>query len=111
MKAYQILVEGEEPQLKRVDLSDPKPGAGQVVVRVRATSLNFRDLMILKGGYSRGANSPVIPLSDGAGEVIAGGDGVTRWKTGDRVAGTFFQKWISGPATMATPRQRARRRP
>ena len=102
MKAYQLVLEGEKPRLTSVELPDPKPAAGQVLVRVRATSLNYRDLMILKGGYARGADYPVIPLSDGAGEVVAVGEGVTRWKTGDRVAATFFQDWKSGPATPET---------
>ncbi len=102
MKAYQLVLEGETPRLTVIDLPEPKPAAGQVVVRVRATSLNFRDLMILKGGYARGANYPVVPLSDGAGEVVAVGEGVGRWKTGDRVAATFFQEWRSGPAAPET---------
>lgn len=88
--------------MKFVDLPDPKPASGQVVVRVRATSLNYRDLMVLNGAYSRGANYPVIPLSDGAGEVVAVGEGVTRWKAGDRVAATFFQSWRNGFATPET---------
>jgi NADPH:quinone reductase-like Zn-dependent oxidoreductase len=102
MKAYQLVLEKETPRLTLVDLPDPTPSAGEVVVRVRATSLNFRDLMIFQGNYARGANYPVIPLSDGAGDVVAVGEGVTRWKPGDRVAATFFQEWKSGPAPPET---------
>jgi NADPH:quinone reductase-like Zn-dependent oxidoreductase len=66
-------------------------------MRVRASSLNYRDLMVLKGG-GRGPTKPgVIPLSDGAGEVAAIGDGVTRVKVGDRIAGTFHPRWFGGP--------------
>jgi NADPH:quinone reductase-like Zn-dependent oxidoreductase len=72
------------------------PGAGEVLVRVRATSLNRRDLSILRGQYGRADYSGRIPLSDGAGEVVAVGPGVTRWKAGDRVMATFFANWADG---------------
>jgi NADPH:quinone reductase-like Zn-dependent oxidoreductase len=73
----------------------PEPGQGEIVVRVRAASLNYRDQGVLRGiyGYTR---FPVIPLSDGAGEVTAVGAGVTEFKVGDRVASTFFQTWTGG---------------
>lgn len=83
--------------LKKAERAEPKPGPHQVLVRVKATSLNFRDLAVLRGVYPgppMGDN--LIPLSDGAGEVAAVGAGVTRFKLGDRVAGTFFQVWING---------------
>jgi NADPH:quinone reductase-like Zn-dependent oxidoreductase len=69
----------------------------QVRIRVKAVSLNYRDLMVVKGLYSRGLKLPLIPLSDGAGEVVEVGDEVERVKVGDRVAATFMQRWISGP--------------
>jgi NADPH:quinone reductase-like Zn-dependent oxidoreductase len=74
---------------------EPKPGHGQIVVRVRAASLNYRDQGVIKGiyGYTK---FPVIPLSDGAGEVVEVGTGITQFKPGDRVAGTFFQNWTGG---------------
>ena len=77
----------------------PAPGANEVLVRVRATSLNRRDLLVLEAQYGPGADmNGIIPLSDGAGEVTAIGPGVTRVKTGDRVAAIFFQGWLSGKA-------------
>ena len=76
----------------------PAAGANEVLVRVRATSLNRRDLNMLRRKYDeRYSMAGSIPLSDGAGEVIAVGPGVTRFKVGDRVAGTFFETWIDGP--------------
>lgn len=90
--------------LRLSERPDPKPGWHQVVIRVRATSLNYRDQMVVTGHYFGGpVTRNLIPLSDGAGEVAAVGEGVTRFKTGDRVCGTFFQSWISGPMTERHP--------
>lgn len=91
--------------LTLVDRPDPEPGPGQVVVRVRATSLNYRDQLVAKGQYFGGTVSrDTVPLSDGAGEVLAIGAGVTRVAPGDRVAGTFFQPGAGrGPATLGSP--------
>lgn len=76
----------------------PKPARGQVLVKMHAASLNYRDLMIAGGRSARGAPpANLIPLSDGAGEVVAIGDNVTRVKAGDRVAACFMQSWIGGP--------------
>jgi NADPH:quinone reductase-like Zn-dependent oxidoreductase len=66
-------------------------------VRVRACSLNYRDLAVLRGAYGGNVKPPLIPLSDGAGEVISVAPGVTRVKAGDRVAATFMQQWLEGP--------------
>ena len=96
MKAYLIDSDGGIDAIKRVDHPDPSPGPGEVIVRIRANSLNYRDLGITRGGYARNDTRPVIPLSDGAGEVAAAGDGVTRFKTGDRVVANFFRDWIAG---------------
>jgi NADPH:quinone reductase-like Zn-dependent oxidoreductase len=96
MKAYQVITQTGPAGLKMVDLPEPRPGAGQVLVRVRATSLNYRDLMVVHNRYGR-VPLPLVPLSDGAGEIVAAGEGVARWKPGDRVAGTFFQAWTHGP--------------
>ena len=97
MKAWQLTAPAGTDALKLVQLPDPHPAPNQVVVRVRATSLNYRDFMVAGGRYGSGLKLPLIPLSDGAGEITAVGNEVTRWKVGDRVAGTFFQHWHSGP--------------
>ncbi|MBM4210143.1 MAG: NAD(P)-dependent alcohol dehydrogenase [Gammaproteobacteria bacterium] len=78
------------------------PAAGELVVRVRATSLNRRDIMVMRGFYPVGPRETLVPLSDGAGEVIAVGAGTQRYKVGDRVAAIFFQNWIEGRPTAAT---------
>ncbi len=97
MNAWQLAAPQGVDALKLNQLPDPQPAPGQVLVRVRATSLNYRDLMVASGRYGPGVPLPLIPLSDGAGEIAAVGAGVTRWKVGDRVAGTFFQNWATGP--------------
>jgi NADPH:quinone reductase-like Zn-dependent oxidoreductase len=74
---------------------------GRVLVRVHAVSLNYRDLMLVLGHYNPKLAMPRVPCSDGAGEVLAVGDGVTQWKAGDRVAGIFMQNWLEGPPTSA----------
>ncbi len=80
-----------------VDREKQKPGPGEVLIRVRACSINYRDSLIPKGHYMGGViDRDITPLSDGAGEVEAVGAGVTGVKVGDRVAGTFFQGWESG---------------
>ncbi|MEJ0006029.1 MAG: NAD(P)-dependent alcohol dehydrogenase [Steroidobacteraceae bacterium] len=82
--------------MKQVQVPVPQPGAHQVLIRVHATSINRRDIFVLHGQYPVGTRQTLVPLSDGAGEVVATGSGVTRFHTGDRVAGIFFQGWISG---------------
>lgn len=83
------------------ELERPEPGPGQVLVKMHAASINYRDFMIAQGFYRPDLPLPIIPLSDGAGEVVALGDGVDRVKVGDRVTPTFFPKWISGDGTGA----------
>lgn len=98
MKCYVIPTPNGIDSLKLIERPDPTPGPRQVLVRVRATSLNYRDLLAIEAQYARSAPKPdLIPLSDGAGEVVAVGPGVSRFKVGDRVAGCFMQKWIGGP--------------
>ena len=82
-----------------VDRPDPTPGPGQVLIRVRAASLNYRDLLIAKGLYNPKLVFPRVLGFDAAGEVAAIGAGVTRWKLGDRVASCFMQHWTDGPLT------------
>lgn len=83
----------------RLDETDiPQPGPGEVLVRVRACSLNYRDQIIPLGLYMGGVvQQDTVPLSDGAGEIAAVGEGVSSLKVGDRVAGIFFQNWMDGP--------------
>jgi NADPH:quinone reductase-like Zn-dependent oxidoreductase len=97
MKLYRIEQAFGIDELKLVEQDEPKPKHQQVVVRIRAASINYRDLLMIDGKYSRNLPLPLVPFSDGAGEVVAVGEDVTRWKPGDRVLSTFFQDWISGP--------------
>jgi NADPH:quinone reductase-like Zn-dependent oxidoreductase len=97
MRAYQLPKAGAGIEaLVQVEHADPKPAYRQVLVKVKACSLNFRDLGMARGTYRVPVRENIIPLSDGAGEVIEIGSGVTRVKVGDRVAGCFFQRWPGG---------------
>ena len=104
MKAYRLHEFGGPDALKCEELPGPKPGAGQVLVRLRAASLNFRDLMVAKGIYNPRLKLPIIPMSDGAGEVVATGDGASRFKPGDRVVACFAPAWLDGPMAEASAR-------
>ena len=91
--------------LRMSERADPVPGPREVLIRVHATSLNYRDHMVVIGRYFGGAvGRDTIPLSDGAGEVIGLGPGVTRFREGDRVAGAFFQVWKDGTAILEAAR-------
>jgi NADPH:quinone reductase-like Zn-dependent oxidoreductase len=96
MQAWQIPSFGID-SLELVERPAPEPGPGQVRVKIRAASLNYRDLLMVKGLYNPRLHLPRIPCSDGAGEIDAVGEGVSRWKIGDRVAGIFMQNWLDGP--------------
>jgi NADPH:quinone reductase-like Zn-dependent oxidoreductase len=102
---YQLVRAGGQGPftMQKVEVPVPQPGAHQVLIRIHATSLNRRDIFVLHGQYPVGPRQALVPLSDGAGEVVATGSGVTRLHVGDRVAGIFFQSWISGrpPANAA----------
>lgn len=104
MQVYEIRDGFGFENLKRGDKPDPRPGPGQVVVKMRAASLNYRDLLVVKGLYNPKMPLPRVPLSDGAGVVEAVGPGVTRVKTGQRVAGIFMQNWIDGEVDEAKAR-------
>src|SRR5687768_17327531 len=99
MRAYEIVSADGIDALRLAERPSPQPGPGQVLVRIRASSLNYRDLLTILDPESRAIPYPRIPNSDGAGEVLALGPGVTRVAAGDRVAGTFFQRWDDGAIT------------
>jgi len=103
MKAYELRQPGVGIEgLRLVDRAEPRPGPAEVVVAMRAAALNARDLQILAGVHPVGKAFPLVPLSDGVGEVVACGEAVTRVRKGDRVAGTFAQRWLHGPRSPAT---------
>src|SRR5689334_10811703 len=95
MKAYEVQQFGIE-KLALVERDEPRVGDRDVLVKFRAASLNYRDLMVASGTYNPRMKLPAVPLSDGAGEVVAVGDAVTNWKIGDRVMPIFAQQWIDG---------------
>ena len=98
MRAYHLPKAGAIEDLTLTALETPRPARRQVLVRMRAASLNYRDLLVATGRYGKAEVRPgLVPLSDGAGEVAAVGPDVTRVKDGDRVAGIFMQGWIAGP--------------
>jgi NADPH:quinone reductase-like Zn-dependent oxidoreductase len=101
MKAYEIRDGFGLDNLVACERPDPTPGPFQVRVRVQATSLNQRDLMMVEGRYNPRQKLPLIPNSDGAGRVDAVGSGVTRVKVGDRVMGVFSQAWLAGAPSRA----------
>jgi NADPH:quinone reductase-like Zn-dependent oxidoreductase len=104
MKVIEIKDKFGLDSLTLADRPEARPGPGQVLVRMRAFSLNYRDLLVVKGAYNPKLRLPLIPLSDGVGTVAAVGEGVTRVKPGDRVAGIFMQKWLAGEVTEAKAR-------
>ena len=95
MNTFELSKFGLE-DLKLLERPAPTAGPGEVAVRFHAASLNYRDWMFAKGVYNPHAKLPAVPLSDGAGEVVAVGERVTRWKVGDRVCPIFNQYWIEG---------------
>ena len=100
MKAYEVRQFGNIENLVLVERDEPQAAANEVVVRLRAASLNYRDLMFVKGVYNPKAKLPAVPFSDGAGEVVAVGERVTKWKVGDRVCPIFAQGWLDGSPSM-----------
>lgn len=101
MKAFEIVGPDGIDALHLADRPSPQPGPGEVLVRMRANSINYRDLATILDPAPRGIPYPRVPNSDGAGDVLAVGPGVTTWKAGDRVAGTFFRDWDSGGISAA----------
>ncbi len=99
MRVYAITDAFGFDNLKITERENPKPVHDQVVIQMKACSLNFRDLLMIRGHYNPRQPLPLIPLSDGVGKVIAIGDSVKTVKVGDRVAGCFVQDWFSGQFT------------
>lgn len=104
MKVWEIRDAFGVDNLKFTERIEPVPGHGQVLLRVRAVSLNYRDLLLVKGLYNPKLPLPLVPFSDGAGDIVGIGEGVTRVKVGDRVAGIFMQSWLAGDLTAAAAR-------
>ncbi|MDQ3747909.1 MAG: NAD(P)-dependent alcohol dehydrogenase, partial [Acidobacteriota bacterium] len=103
MRAYEINEFGIE-NLTLTERDEPKPNAGEVLVKFHAASLNYRDLMMVKGFYNPKLKMPLVPLSDGAGEVTSVGEAVTKWKIGDRVCPIFMQGWLDGEIEVSKAR-------
>lgn len=100
MKVFQIQDDWSMDDLILAERPDPKPGSNQIVIQMKAAALNFRDLIVPLRGYGRLTGTlPLIPVSDGVGEVVSIGEDVSRVDVGDRVCPVFFQNWISGPPT------------
>ncbi|MBA2495141.1 MAG: NAD(P)-dependent alcohol dehydrogenase [Acidobacteria bacterium] len=95
MKAYEINEFGID-NLTLTEREKPETKATEVLVKFHAASLNYRDLMMVKGVYNPKLKTPLVPLSDGAGEVVAVGESVTKWEVGDRVCPIFMQGWLDG---------------
>ncbi len=96
MKVYEIRDGFGIESLALATRPDPKPGPGQVLLRIRACSLNYRDLLLVKGVYNPKMNLPRIPCSDAVGEIVALGEGAKRYPVGTRVAGLFMPGWLEG---------------
>ncbi|WP_266157279.1 zinc-dependent alcohol dehydrogenase family protein [Dyella silvatica] len=101
MQAYRVYPGRHPEAIELFERDLPPPAAHEVRVKVRAVSLNYRDLMVTRGSYPVGSDKPLVPTSDGAGEVVAVGAAVTRFRPGDRVISSFFPHWIDGQPTRA----------
>ena len=100
MRAYRLTPGEGIDGIAAAELPDPEPGSGELLIRVRAASLNYRDLML-----ARANREPIVPLSDGAGEVVAAGESASHFGIGDRVTGCFFRGWTDGPGTPSNTRE------
>jgi NADPH:quinone reductase-like Zn-dependent oxidoreductase len=97
MRVWNIVPGDDRGQLQQSPQEQPEPGSGEVLIKVRAASLNHRDLYNREGLTTRSANTSIVPLSDGAGEVVAIGEGCRLFHSGDRVVIPFFPRWLDGP--------------
>jgi NADPH:quinone reductase-like Zn-dependent oxidoreductase len=104
MKRYELQGPDGVDGLRLVDGPIPQPGANQVLVRIKAATLNYRDLLTIKGGYGSRQKFPLVPMSDGAGVVEQVGTGVRQFAPGDRVVGSFFENWLGGEPSEAKMR-------
>lgn len=101
MKVWEVHPRQRAEAIELTERPIPSLSPGQVLLKMKAASLNYRDLLTIKRAHTSPDKPPFIPLSDGVGEVVAAGEGVTRVKIGDRVAGIFMQAWISGEFSAA----------
>ena len=99
MKAYQIVAGRGIDSLQQVERPLREAQPHEVLVRIRAVSLNYRDLMVARGDYLVTSGAPLVPTSDAAGEVVAVGSSINKYRVGDRVMSTFFPRWIEGAPT------------
>ena len=99
MRAYELQPKSGLDSVTRTQRADVRPGPRQVLMRMRAWSLNFRDLSVARGAYGAPPRAGLVPLSDGVGEIVDVGSGVTRARVGDRVAGIFMQGFLCGGIT------------
>ena len=104
MKAVELRDKFGLDSLTVTEKPEPRPGAAQVLIKMHAWSLNYRDLLMVKGLYNPKLRFPFVPLSDGVGHIAAVGEGVSRVKVGDRVAGIFMQRWLCGDVNEAKAR-------
>ncbi|SDM28401.1 zinc-dependent alcohol dehydrogenase family protein [Sediminibacillus halophilus] len=102
MQSYRLKRAGTLDELETVKEEIPQVQRGEVLVKVKATSLNYRDLAMVHNDYPGGVADNLIPLSDGAGEIVAVGEGVRRFQVGDRVAGNFTKEWFGGKRPVYT---------
>ena len=96
MRTYQVSTADGIDAIEQIETEIPTPKGDEILVKMKACSLNYRDMLITMGGYVRNDIRPIVPLSDGAGEVVKVGDNVSNFQQGDRVIGNFFQSWESG---------------
>jgi alcohol dehydrogenase len=97
VKAVRLITRGSLDGLEMRDVADPTPGDRDVLIRIRAASINFRDLLLVNGHYPVCYEGEMTPLTDGAGEVVAVGAGVSRIRVGDRVTVNNLTRWVAGP--------------